>query len=134
MAVIQQRITVLRSRVPARTVNEELQWLGNSLGLFSERDKDKSCFRLFIELLRAAKAHQPISSDVLSCKVKLSRGTTVHHLHKLMESGIVVKEGNRYILRVENLEILMDELNKDVERMFHDFKKVAKEIDKFLGL
>ncbi len=134
MAIIHQRITIVSARKPRRNLNDELQWFGNSLGLFSLRDKDRSCFRLFIELLKAAKAHQALSSDALSVKLKLTRGTTVHHLNKLMETGIVLKEGNRYILRVDNLEFLIDELKKDYERMFSDLQKVAKEIDGFLGL
>lgn len=134
MVIIHQRITIVSARKPRRNLNDELQWLGNSLGLFSLRDKDRSCFRLFIELLKAAKVHHALSSDALAAKLKLSRGTTVHHLNKLMETGIVMREGNKYILRVDNLEFLIDELRKDSERMFHDLKKIAKEIDGFLGL
>ena len=53
MAIIRQRITIINVRKPAlRTINDELQWLGSSLGLFNLRDKDKSCFRIFIELLK----------------------------------------------------------------------------------
>jgi predicted transcriptional regulator len=134
MTIIHQRITIVSSRKPRRNLNDELQWFGNSLGLFSLRDKDRSCFRLFIELLKAAKAHQALSSDALSERLKLTRGTTVHHLNKLMETGIVVREGNRYILRVDNLEYLIEELRRDSDRMFHDLQKIAKEIDGFLGL
>ena len=58
----------------------------------------------------------------------------VHHLNKLMEAGIVVNERNKYSLRVNNLEILMDEIQKDLNRTCNDLKKVAKEIDGILGL
>jgi predicted transcriptional regulator len=130
-----QKITIVKSARPATTdVNDELRWLGISLGLFNLRDKDKSCFRIFIELLKATKKKKALSSDDLGTKLRLSRGTVVHHLNKLMESGLVVVDKNRYLLRVENLEILIDELRKDLERACDDLKHVAREIDQSLGL
>ena len=135
MVYIRQRITIINIRKPAEhNVNQELQWFGSSLGLFNLRDKDKSTFRIFIELLKSAKAKQTLTSDELAAKLSLSRGTIIHHINKLMESGIVVHEGNRYTLRVENLKSLIDEVEKDIKRACEDLKEVAKEIDARLGL
>ena len=65
-----KRFTIIRIRkIPSQDVNQELQWLGNALGLFNLRDKDKSCFRLFIELLKAAKMRVPLSSDELALNI-----------------------------------------------------------------
>ena len=73
MAFIHQRITIVKIRKPVTTdVNEELQFLGNSLGLFNLRDKDKSCFRVFIELLKAANVMIKISTFLLVAKVLTS--------------------------------------------------------------
>ena len=133
--VYHQRITIVRIRKPAeKNVNQELQWFGNSLGLFNLRDKDKSCFRIFIELLKAAKAKRPLSSDELAFRLNLTRGTVIHHINKLMDSGIVVYDGKRYMLRVDNLKDLVDEVEKDIERTCSDLKSIADEIDKRLGL
>lgn len=130
-----QRITIIRTRRPtARNVNDELQWLGTSLGLFNLRDKDKSCYRIFMELLKAAKTKKPLTSDEIAANLGLSRGTVIHHINKLMEFGLVVSEGNKYLLRVDNLEFLIDELKKDADRMYEDIKSVAKELDNRLGL
>ena len=135
MVYIRQRITIVNIRKPAEhNVNQELQWFGSSLGLFNLRDKDKSTFRLFIELLKSAKANNTLTSDELASKLSLSRGTIIHHINKLMESGLVIHEGNRYILRVENLKSLIDEVEKDLKRACEDLKEVAKEIDERLGL
>ncbi len=117
-----------------RDVNQELQWLGSSLGLFSLRDKDKSCFRLFVELIKAAKQRQPISSDELAYRLGLSRGTIIHHMNRLIEAGLVVPEENRYILRVNTLRDLVDEIEKDLQRTCEELKKTAREIDEYLGL
>src|SRR3989344_162695 len=99
------RITIINVRKPRyKNINEELQWFGNALGLFGMRDKDKSCFRLFIELLKLSRKQQQSSSDELAERLGLTRGTVVHHLNKLMESGIVVHEHNHYMLRVDSLK------------------------------
>jgi len=135
MAIIHQRITIVNIRKPARkNLNDELQWFGNSLGLFSLRDKDKSCYRVFIELLKAAKSNKPLNSDEIAAKLQLSRGTVIHHLAKLMEAGIVVHQGNRYMLRVDNLRDLISEMEKDMKRITEDLKEIANEIDKVLEL
>ena len=131
----EQRITIIRITRPIRqSVNDELKWLGHSLGLFSERDKDSSLYRLFVELIKSSKSSRPMTSDELARRLDLTRGTVVHHLNKLLESGIVVEDRNRYALRVANLEVLIDELRKDVRRAMDDLKEIARQIDEELKL
>lgn len=133
MVFIRQRITIVNIKKPTESnINKELQWFGSSLGLFNLRDKDKSCFRVFIELLKSAKADQLITSDELGARLDLSRGTVIHHINKLIEAGIVIHEGNRYALRVEDLSSLVEEVEKDVRRACEDLKQIAKEIDEKL--
>ena len=135
MVYIRRRITIVNIRKPTEgNVNQELQWLGSSLGLFNLRDKDKSCFRVFIELLKSAKQHHTLTSDNLAGRLSLSRGTIIHHINKLMEFGLVLHEGNNYTLRVDTLRALMEELEKDLKRALDDLKEVANEIDKTLRL
>ena len=130
MRILHQRITIIKIRKPSqRDVNEELQWLGDSLGLFNERDKDKSCFRIFIELLKSTRAHRPVSSDEIAYKLGLSRGTVMHHINKLIDAGIVIVEQGKYILRVDHLEQLIDELEKDIQRACDDLRTIARDID-----
>ncbi|MFW6449793.1 MAG: hypothetical protein ACOCZ6_01955 [Nanoarchaeota archaeon] len=61
-------ITIIRLKKPrSNEINEELQWLGASLGLFNLRDKDKSCFRIFIELIKNARIRdEPLTSDQIA--------------------------------------------------------------------
>lgn len=131
----EQRITIIRiSRPNRQNVNDELKWLGHSLGLFSERDKDSSLYRLFVELIKSCKSSRQMTSDELARRLDLTRGTVVHHLNKLLESGIVIEDRNRYALRVANLEVLIDELRKDVRRAMDDLKEIARQIDEELKL
>ena len=135
MRFYQTKITIINIRKPAPdNVNQELQWLGSSLGLFNLRDKDKSCFRVFIELLKAAKLKRPFSSDELAYRLNLTRGTVIHHINRLMESGLVVHEANRYMLRVNKLSELIDEVEEDVVRTCKSLKQIAEKIDDRLGL
>ncbi len=111
-----------------KDINEQLQWLGLSLGLFNLRDKDRSCFRIFIQLLKNTSG-EGLNSDEIAEILSLSRGTVIHHIHKLSDAGLVINNRNKYNLRVENLEALIDELRKDMDRTYEDMKEIAKEID-----
>ncbi len=126
-----QRITIVRIRSPEKALNPEIQWLSESLGLFSERDKDRSCFRLFLAILQAKK---PLSSDELAYKLDLSRATVIHHLSKLIASGLVVIEQEKYVLRAKNLEQTLKKMKQDVLSAYEEMEEKAKEIDKKLNL
>ncbi len=135
MAILYQKITIVRYNKPIKNdINEELQWVGNSLGLFNLRDKDKSCFRIFIELLKTAKESKRISSDEMAHKLDLSRGTVVHHINKMIEAGIIIREGNKYILRNDSLQSLVDQIESDAKQACKELRAVAKEIDERIGL
>ena len=123
-----RRVTVVKIRRGAEgNTNADLQWFGNSLGLFGLRDKDSSCFRIFITLVR--KASNPLSSDDIAERLNLSRGTVVHHLTRLIDSGIVIREKEGYILREQSLLRLIEDLKRDTESVFAELREVAKEID-----
>lgn|SRR3989344_8388002 len=134
MIIESRKITVIRINKPIeKDINKELQWLGNSLGLFSIRDRDKSCYRIFLELLKSARVGRTMSSDEIAEKLNLTRGTVVHHINKLMEAGIVVHQKQGYMLRVDNLARLIEELQRDLHGMCKSLREVAVEIDSMLG-
>ena len=103
------------------------------MGLFNLRDKDKSCFRIFVELIKAAKANRIVSSDELAFRLGLTRGTVIHHINSLISAGIVVHEAGGYRLRVNSLEELVDEVEKDLLRTFDRLKNIAHELDEKIG-
>lgn len=128
------RITIMHSSAPRQGVNEEIKWFGETLGLFGLRDKDSSCYRIFVELLKSSRERKGLSSDEISYRIGLSRGTVIHHINRLMESGLVSSEGRLYLLRVQNLEALVEELQKDIWRNLEDMKQIARKIDSELGI
>jgi len=130
-----RRITIVSIRRPKeQSLNDELQWFGSALGLLGERDRDKSCFRIFIELIKALKESGGLSSDELGERLGLSRATVVHHLNTLMERGIIVHQGSRYVMRGPQLSLLVEDIRKDMDRAFAELKKTAEELDKILDL
>ena len=129
-----RRVTVIKVRKQgSENINDELQWIGTSLGLFNQRDKDSSCFRVFITLVRKARQNEPISSDTIAEKLHLTRGTVVHHLTKLMNAGIVMREKKGYLLRENSLQDVIKDIQRDMEGMFSELQNVAREIDEKLG-
>ena len=129
-----KRFTIVRIRkIPTQDVNQELQWLGNAMGLFNLRDKESSCFRVFITLVKRAKNNQPISSDGIAEKLDLSRSTVLHHLNRLVDAGIVSREKGGYALRETNLSQVIKDIRQDLESTFSELQKIADEIDQKLG-
>lgn len=129
------KITIISTPAPqTNNLNDKLMWLGGSLGLFSSRDKDKSCFRIFIELLKYAKNNMPVSSDELALRLGLTRGTVIHHINRMMDAGLIVVHENRYFLRVTNLKALVESVQKDLEQNLNDIKSIASEVDKLMNL
>jgi len=136
--MVKRKITIVSIRKvktnSTSSLNNDLQWLCDSLGLFSTRDKDKSCFRMFVVLLKSLRFNEGLTSDQISDRIGLSRGAVVHHLHKLIEAGLIVNDRNLYYVRVNNLTELIDELEKDVLKTFYEMRETAKNIDKRLKL
>lgn len=127
------RITIIRRIVPEEmTINEELQAFSDAVGLFSERDKEKSCFRVFISLLRE---HHALTSDEIATIANLSRATVIHHLNRLMDSGLAIStDDGKYALRAYSFEELADHLEEDVHTYFRELRKLGAKIDEDLGL
>lgn len=75
-----------------------------------------------------------MTSDELGYHLKLTRGTIIHHINTLMGSGLVLRDGNRYLLRVDNLSELTDEIEEDLLRSFRKLKAVAEKLDDRMGL
>jgi predicted transcriptional regulator len=115
--------------VKKQPLNDEIQWFSNCLGMFNKRDKEKSCFRIFIHLLKEGGS---LSSEQLAQRSNLSRATVIHHASRLMDSGLVIRKENLYVLRFNNLQDLTREIEKDVHSTFEKLREVSKKIDEEL--
>jgi predicted transcriptional regulator len=129
------KITIIHKKTPQnKNINELLLTFGESLGLFSSRDKDKSCYRIFIILIKALKLNLELTSDEIALKSGLTRGTVIHHLNHLMEAGIVTNVKNKYFLNVRTLTNLVEQMRNNVDSLFLEMEQLAKNIDDVLEL
>ena len=133
-----RKITITIKEFPHNkklNLNEELLWLSDVLCLFdSKRDREKSKFRLFIELVKARKENKFLTSDELSERARLSRGTIIHHIHDLEEKGIVSYKNNKYYLSEKNIELLFKDIKRDFDDFYSEIKEIAKKLDRELEL
>ncbi len=110
-------------------INEQFQFFSESLGLINDRDKEKSCFRVFLELLKASNDNNILSSDEISEKANLSRATVIHHIDKLINSGLVISNKEGYFLRSNDLTNLLDEIKDEVNKSIENLRETARDIN-----
>lgn len=128
-----RKITIIKVRHSlAPDVNEQLQIIGGSLGLFSLRDKDKSCFRVFITLIHSLHRGSGLTSDEIAVLTGLTRGTVVFHLNKLMASGIVELDRGRYVLTFDSMDELVARVEENVQKTLQELRETAKDVDRRL--
>ncbi|MBS3148406.1 helix-turn-helix domain-containing protein [Candidatus Woesearchaeota archaeon] len=84
--------------------------------------------------MKAIKLSGGLTSDELADRLALTRATVIHHLNTLMERGIVVHEGNKYVMRDEKLTLLVDDIQRDMQRAMEEMKRAAEELDRILDL
>lgn len=119
---------------PAAEFDEDVEWICRCFGFLESRDKEKTAAKVFKALLEAMKQGKGLSSDELSEKIGLTRGTMVHHLNNLIQSGLVVHREGRYELRGMSLQRTVQEIQRDINRIFENIEHVARSIDETLDL
>ncbi|MFT4309295.1 MAG: ArsR family transcriptional regulator [Candidatus Woesearchaeota archaeon] len=113
-------------------INSQLKWICRTLGLFPIRDYNSSMYRVFIELIKDAQSERHSSSDEIAMRVGLTRGTVVHHLNNLMNSGIVIRQDNHYILKDRNVKEMIEGIRTEINELFDEMDRAAENIDKYL--
>ena|SRR3989344_1231732 len=130
-----KELNLIKNKKPTgNDPNRDIIWLCESLGLITKRDKERNCFKVFSEIVKANKEKKYLTSEEINKTLKLSRSNVVHYLNKLIDSGLIIKVGSKYELREDNLILLINEIEKDVRLIFEDLKRVALEVDKGLGM
>jgi hypothetical protein len=126
---IYRQIVIRYIAVPTseRSLDDEIAWIYQCLGLGDERDDvGKLVFRAIV---KADKNGQGISSRDIMQFGEVTQAAIIYHLNLFQRTGLVVKEGRNYYLRAPSLEQTISEMEEDTRRRFEQLKKIAKKID-----
>lgn len=130
-----KQFVVRKLRDPTeKDLDEDIEWVCNSLGFITPRDQDKTSFRILKALIKSAKEGKGLTSEELTKKVEPTIGSVIYHLKKLMKAGLVVKLESTYELRMHSLLSTINEIEKDINITLEGIKKISGDIDKEIGL
>lgn len=124
-----KQITIRSLRQPTEEdIDNDIEWFCESLGLLGERDRDKTGLKIFKSILKAK--NSGISAEDLSEKANISRTAVIHHTKTMINSGLIVKEGGIFELRMRSLQKVVDEIRLDMERVLKSIREIAEDIDR----
>lgn len=127
--------TVKKLRQPtSKMADNDIEWVCNSLGFITPRDHDKTAYMILKALIKSAKHKGGMTSEELERIVEPTRGSVLYHLKKLIRSGLVVKMGSAYELKMNCLTDTIDEIRKEINLSLDSIRGVAVDIDADLGL
>jgi len=130
-----QLFTVKKFREPTeKQTDKDIEWVCKCLGFITPRDQDKTAYIILKALIKAAKTKKGMSSEELEKLVEPTRSSVIYHLKRLIKSGLVVKIGSEYELKMNCLANTIDEIEKEINLVLVDVKKVSEDIDEAIGL
>lgn len=114
--------------------DDEFNWLLQCLGFFEPIDTKKTAASVFKELVKATEQGRLLTSTELAERINMSRGAVINHLNNLQRSGLVLKEGCRYMARSKSMFRIIKELQDEIDLVFKRMEKTAKDLDEEMGL
>lgn len=120
-------------RVSNRTPPEFVKWLCEALGLTEGDSESKVIDQKILEkLIIASRLGTSITSSELGKKEGIARSTVIYHLNRLINTGLVVKQGRKYYLRAIDVASTIKEIEYDTDKEFSRMHDAAKEFDRML--
>ena len=112
-----------------------IEWVCESLGIVSGRDVNRTAITVFKVIVEKSdnRYGYGISSTALADELSMSRGAVINQLNKLIECGLIRKNGRNYTLRGGNLTRTMMEIRGDFDRLFERLEKAATYMDNCFG-
>jgi hypothetical protein len=132
-ALRQYIIRKLREPTEKKT-DKDIEWICDSFGFINSRDKDKTAFKILQALINSAKDGKGLTSEEITRRVKPTIGSVIYHLKKLARAGLAVKLGSIYELRMKSLLSTVNEIEREINMVIGDIKKIAGETDSRIGL
>ena len=135
MAKVLRQFMIKKLREPVKEqLDEDIEWVCNSLGFVTLRDQEKTAFRILKALINSAREKEGLTSEELTEYVEPTIGSVIYHLKKLMRAGLVVKLNSNYELRMNSFLKTIEEIEREILIALTDIKRIAKDIDNKVGL
>lgn len=115
-------------------VNNDINWLCDSLGLSSGRDTLATRNRILYNIIKKKSNKESISSEVISSDLGISQGLVNHHVRKLIDGGIIRRRKGKILIRGGSLKQAIKEMKRDAVFALEDIEDIAEEIDEELGI
>lgn len=116
-----------------KDVDKQIKWIVGSLGLERGRDVEEMSFKIISELLDKFSKEDIVSTEEIANSLGVECARVNHHLRNLLNSGILVREKRKVVLRGGSLSSAIEEMRKDSERMFQEIEEIARSIDEKFG-
>lgn len=107
---------------------DEIEGLCKALHIITKRDTDGTVTTVIRTMLTKS-AGQPIGSSELADLTHLKRVTIIHHLKRLLKSGLVRKQEHKYVLCPSGFLEIVRQKRAEAEEMFDDAERLAKSLD-----
>ena len=117
-----------------QNTDKDIEWVCGSLGFITPRDQEKTAYVILKAIIKSAKKKKGMTSEELNKLVEPTRGSVIYHLKRLIKSGLVVKIGSAYELKMNSLTNTIEEMRKQTNLVLDDIQKVAEDIDEAVGL
>jgi DNA-binding transcriptional ArsR family regulator len=121
-------------RPPTKKLNEDINWVARSFGFLETRDSAQTAAKIFKTLLNLSREGNGLTSDEIAEKVGVTRGAIIHHLNKMMSSGLIILQSGQYKLRGRSLRRTVKEVRQDLIRVLEKIEEIAGCIDDELNL
>ena len=119
---------------PEKNIEEDIEWICECFGFYERIDRDKTASLIFKKLLESRTSGGGLSSTKLGEETSVTRAAALNNLKRMICSGLIVKEGNEYQIRCSSLFLTINEMHRDVDRIFEDIEQIAKDIDENVGI
>ncbi len=127
-----QSITLHEQQAPTgKDVDQDIDWLCESLGLVAGRDTARVSPRIVKILLHG---DEMMTSESIAQALELETQRVLYHLRSLIGAGLLVRQSRQIALRHGSMTGAVGEIRRDAERIFDRLLAVARDVDQDLGL
>jgi len=114
--------------------DSDVEWMCKCFGFMEPRDKRRTAAKIFAVLVENANNDNGMSSDEIAEKVGVTRAGVIHHLSKMIGSGLAIQRQEGYKLRTRSVESTIIEVQRDIARVFENLTRIAREIDRTMNI